>query len=106
MRTTARCGRVSSSKTPFCNRLLSRERVGSKLEFHHLARRALAAFNVERCSCAVRRPHGLSLPARIWVVDASIHPLGVEAHGIGDAEGNELVINQGKQCLIGVTGGD
>src|SRR2546425_5578663 len=83
-----------------------RERIGAQLELHDLARRPFAAFDVERCPGAVGRPQPLALPASIRIVDASVHPLGVEAHRIGDAKVDELPVHQGEQRLVGVAGGD
>src|SRR5213593_3291035 len=83
-----------------------RERIGAKLELHDLARRPLAAFDVERRPGAVGRPQPLALPASIRIVDAPIHPLGVEAHRIRDAQVHELPVDEGEQRLFGVAGGD
>src|SRR5437667_1959870 len=83
-----------------------RERIGTKLELHDLARRSLAALDMEGRSGAVGRPQSLALPASIRIVDAPIHPLRVEAHGIRDAKGDELPVHEGQQRLVGVTGGD
>src|SRR5207247_9517807 len=62
------------------------ERIGTELELHDLARGPFAPFDVEGRSGAVGRPQSLALPASIRIVDASVHPLGVEAHGIRHAE--------------------
>src|SRR3989442_7804033 len=83
-----------------------RKRIGTKLELHDLARRPLAAFDMEGRSGAVGRPQSLALPASIRIVDAPVHPLGVEAEGIRDAKGDELPLHEGQQRLVGVAGGD
>src|SRR5712691_4953878 len=83
-----------------------RERVGTKLELHDLARRPLAALDVERRSGAVGRPESFALPASIRIVDAPIHPLGVEAHRIRNAKVHELPVHESQQRLVGVAGGD
>src|SRR5213593_303806 len=83
-----------------------RERIGAKLELHDLARRPLAALDVERRPGAVGRPQPFALPAAIRIVDAAVHPLGVEAHRIGNAQVHELAVHEGEQRLVGVAGGD
>src|SRR6058998_2108649 len=83
-----------------------REGIGAKLELHDLARRPLAAFDVERRPRAVRRPQPLAFPACTRVVDAPVHPLGVEAHRIGDTQVDELAVHEGEQRLVSVAGGD
>src|SRR3989449_10836295 len=83
-----------------------REGIGAELELHDLARRSLAAFDVERRPRAVRRPQPLAFPACTRVVDAPVHPLGVEAHRIGDTQVDELAVHEGEQRLVGVAGGD
>jgi hypothetical protein len=80
--------------------------IGAKLQLHDLARRPLAALDVERSSGAIRRPHRLALPAGICIVEAAIHPLGIKAHGIGHAQIDELSVHQGEERLVGVAGGD
>src|SRR5881628_26745 len=83
-----------------------RERIGAELELHDLARRPLAAFDVEGRSCGVGRPQPLTLPAGVRIVDAPVHPFGVEAHGVGNAKDDELPVHQGEQRLVGVPGAD
>src|SRR5262245_66552353 len=56
-----------------------RQRIRPDLELHHLRQRALAALDVERRALAVGRPDAAALPARVRIVDASVHALGVEA---------------------------
>src|SRR2546429_1656582 len=85
---------------------LPRERIGTELEPDDLARRPLPAFDMERRSRGVGREQALALPARVRIVDASVHPLGVEAHRIGDAQIDERAVHEGEQGLVGVAGGD
>ena len=54
---------------------LFRERVGTKLEVHDLARRPFAGFHVERSSGTHRGPQPLTFPAGVRIIDPSIHPL-------------------------------
>src|SRR3989454_7364155 len=83
-----------------------RERIGAELELHDLARRPLAAFDVEGRSCGVGRPQPLTLPAGVRIVNTPVHPFGVEAHGVGNAKDDELPVHQGEQRLVGVPGAD
>src|SRR5262249_38165983 len=83
-----------------------REWVGAELELDDLARRPLAAFDMEGCSGGVGRPQPLAFPAGIRVVDAPVHPLGIEAHRIRDTQGHELAIDEGEQPLVGISGTD
>src|SRR5262245_12210167 len=83
-----------------------RKRIRPKLHLHDLACCSLATFDVEGSSGAVGRPKSLTLPTHIGVVDASIHPLGVETHGIGNTQSDELAVDQSEQRLVGVAGGD
>src|ERR1700751_1127348 len=85
-----------------------RERVGAKLEMQDLTRCAFATFRVKRCSRAIGRPKSLSLPARLGIIDPTVHPFGVKSHRIRDAKHNELrgVRQQRKECVISVAGGN
>src|SRR5213083_571918 len=83
-----------------------RERIGTKLELHDLARRSLAALDMEGRSGAVGRPQSLALPTSIRIVETPIHPLGVEAHGIRNAKGDELSIHENQQHLVNIADGD
>src|SRR5881296_3222028 len=83
-----------------------RERIWAKLELHDLARRPLATLDVERRPGAVGRPQPFALPASVRIIDAAVHPLGVEAHRIGNAQVHEMAVHEGEQRLAGVAGGD
>src|SRR5437667_10332726 len=72
------------------------ERVGPELELHDLARRPLAALDVERRARGVGGPQPLALPAGVRIVDAPVHPLGVEAHGVGHAKAAEPAGREGE----------
>src|SRR5437867_11633179 len=81
-----------------------RERIGTQLELHDLARRSLAALEMEGRSGAVGRPQSLALPASIRIVQTPIHPLGVEAQWVRDAKGDELSVHEVQQALVVVAG--
>src|SRR5882724_3945390 len=98
----AKCGMVMV----VIGTLSPREWIGTELKLDDLARRPLAAFDVEGCSGGVGGPEPLAFPAGIRVVDAAVHPLGVEAHGVGDAKDDELSVHEGEEPLIGVPGAD
>src|SRR5262247_1405948 len=83
-----------------------REWVGAELELDDLACRPFAAFDVEGCTGGVRGPQPLAFPAGARVVDPSVHPLGVEAHRVGDPQDDELAVHEGQQPLVGVPGAD
>src|SRR4030095_13899801 len=83
-----------------------RQWIRTELELDDLARRPLAAFDLEGCSRGVGGPEALAFPARIRVVDTTVHPLCVEAHGVGDAKDDELSVHEGEQPLVGVSGAD
>src|SRR5688572_21468300 len=95
--------------------LLLRERVGTKLEFHQLARGALSPFAVERRAGGVSGVHALALPTRVRVVDSAVRALPVEPHRVRDAEGAHLPllnrddgvvpIAEGKRCVRAQTKG-
>src|SRR5262249_42581886 len=92
------------------------QRVRPQLEVHDqragqgLARRArtgrVDALDVRRGAVAGGHPQSFAFPAGIRIVDAAIHALGEEAHGIGDAQFNDLAIGQGVQRIREITGTD
>ena len=61
---------------------------------------------MERRACAGRRPQSFALPSRFGIVDAAIQPFGVKTQRIRHAEVDELSVNQGKQGIIQIAGGD
>src|SRR5213594_1730993 len=69
-----------------------RQRIRPQLEFHHFAFLPLAALDVVRRAARIGRPHALALPAEARIIDAAIETLGVEAHWIGHAQGDELAV--------------
>ena len=52
------------------------------------------------------RPDATSLPAAIWIVDAAIHPFGIEAEGVGDAEIDPVPADEREERLVGIAGRD
>src|SRR5262249_26244201 len=70
------------------------QRIGPQLELHHLAGRALAAFDVIGRAARIGRPQTFAFPASIWIIDAAIETLGVEAHRIRHAQRDELAVHQ------------
>src|SRR5687768_11882748 len=71
-----------------------RERVGSKLELHHLARRPLAPLHVERRAGADGGPETTALPSAVGIVDAAVQPFRVVAQRVGDAEDDPFAVLQ------------
>src|SRR5262245_41683597 len=85
---------------------LIRERIRPELEAHYLGQSAFAGLEVKHSSSGVGRPNGLSLPAGIGVVDASVHPLGEIADRVRDAQGDELAVDESQQRVVEVAGRD
>jgi hypothetical protein len=69
--------------------------IGPKLEADDLWFGSLATFHMEWGAGTVGRPDPAALPAGIGVVDATVHPLDIEAKRIWHPQGDELAINQG-----------
>src|SRR5207249_3328520 len=82
-----------------------RQWIWSNLELHKLARRPPAAFHVERRTRRDARPDALPLPTCLRIVDAAVNPLRVEAHRIGDTEGQKLAVDEGQESFRLVSGG-
>jgi hypothetical protein len=55
---------------------------------------------------ADRRPQSSSLPTRVRIVDPAVHPLGVEAEWIGDAQDDPLAVFEREQGLGFIAGVD
>src|SRR6478672_447847 len=66
----------------------------TELEFHDFAGGPFASFDVVRRSTGVSGPQPPPLPAAIRVVDTSVKAFGVEAHGIGNPQRDELPVRQ------------
>src|SRR4029434_10629835 len=83
-----------------------RQRIRSQLELYNLGLRPLAAFDMVGRSAGVGRPYSLALPPRFRIVDAPVHTLGVESHGIGNAKRDELSVHQDFQRISKIAGGE
>src|SRR5882757_4349871 len=70
--------------------MLVRQRIRPQLELHRFAGCALAPFEVPGRACSVSGPESLAFPTGLGIVDASVHALGEESHGVGNAHDNEL----------------
>src|ERR1700754_1968207 len=78
---------------PICVRSV-RQRSGPHLDLDRLRVRLLASFVVEEGAGAGGGPQSLAFPAGVRIVDASIDVLGEHAHGVGDAQVDELAVDQ------------
>src|SRR5256712_8248658 len=76
-----------------------RERVGAQLNLIHLGSRRGAPFVVEHRARAGGGPHSASFPAGVRVVDAAIHVLADEAHGLRNLNGHELAVDEREERL-------
>src|SRR4029434_7538640 len=92
---------VRARLCPPCDSVPSspRQRIRPDLELHHFRQRALAALDVERRALTVGRPDATALPARVRIVDASVHSLGVEAERVGYAHVDPLAIDEHQDRL-------
>jgi len=71
-----------------------RERIRSHLDLVDLRSRGSASFVVEYGACARCRPDSVSLPAAVWVVDASIDVFAEETHGVWNMDVHELTVDE------------
>src|SRR4051794_6623711 len=85
--------------TSYSNRSL-RQRVRSHLEVHGQWPAAKAAFAQPWRAVAARAPQSTALPAGIRIVDAPVEPLGVEAHGIRDAQHDHLAVLECDHAVV------
>ena len=53
---------------------------------------------------AAGRPHSATLPAAVGIIDAPIHALGEEAHGIRNHQVDHLAVFEGDQRIVLVAG--
>src|SRR5262245_24162012 len=105
-RTRRNTPRNATMSSPPSRELSPRERVGTELEPHDLRSVLLAALQVEHRARRVGRPQGPALPARVRVVDATLHPLGEEADDVRHAQDDELAVHEGEEGVVHVAGGD
>ena len=80
--------------------------IGSNLEVDHFRVRPFSRLAVEWRARAPGGPHALPLPAGLGIVEASIHPFGIETHRIRHPQYGELAIHQGDQRVRGIAGND
>src|SRR5467141_4781802 len=79
--------------------------VRANLELDHLGQGSLASFHVEWRPVPVGGPQTAAFPAGIRIVDAAVHPLGIEAERIRDTHVDPLAVHEGHERLVGVAGG-
>src|SRR5205809_2745627 len=65
---------------------------------------ALAAFHEPRRAIAARRPEPAALPPGLWIVDASVESLRVEAERIRDAHHDHLPVLETDQPVVEISG--
>src|SRR2546427_6719724 len=92
------------------------ERIRTQLEVHDqragqgLAGRAgtrrVDALDVHRRSVARGHPQSSALPAGLRIVDAAVHALGEEAHGIRNAQLDDLPVRQRVERIREIAGAD
>jgi len=68
--------------------------------------RAFAAFHQPRCAVTAGAPQASPFPARIRVVNAAIHSLGKEAHGVGDTHIDHLAVFVGNESAVQIASSD
>src|SRR5216683_506123 len=78
-------------------RALLRERVGTNLEVHGFAGRALAAFDMPRRAIRPAGPQALPLPTGFRIVDPAVDRLVVEPERVRHAQHDELPPDQSEQ---------
>src|SRR5688572_14947776 len=61
---------------------------------------------MERRSRCIGRPQSFALPACFRIIDAAVHPFGIETHGIRNAQGDEFPFDQCEQRVVHVTRGN
>src|SRR5262249_30366441 len=83
---------------------LLRQWVGPNLEFHDFARGSFAAFCVEGRTCRVGRIDGLSFPAGVRIIDATVDTLTVEAHRVRYSQREELTVDECEQSFGFIAG--
>src|SRR5262245_10461099 len=69
-----------------------RQRIGPQLDVHGDGLAALPTFPEPRRPVTAGGPQAAALPAGLWIVDASIEPLGVEAERVRDTQRDHLAI--------------
>src|SRR5262249_30353823 len=83
-----------------------RQRIRPHLDVHGAGLRSLAAFHQPRRAVAAGAPQTAALPAGVRIVDAPVQALGVEAHGIWDAQRDHLSVLERDEAVVQVRGRD
>src|SRR5580693_1499585 len=73
---------------------------------HRHRRHAEAAFLVPGHAVAARGPQAAAFPADLWIVDAAVEALGVEAGRVGHFHGDHFALGKGDQAVVEIAGGD
>src|ERR1041385_7382676 len=79
-----------------------RQRIGTHLNLVHFGTRRDAAFVVENSSRTGRCPKSPAFPTLVWIVNATIHILTEETHGIGNMDRHKLAVYKCQQGLAAV----
>src|SRR5260370_22986853 len=79
-----------------------RQRVGPHLNFVKLRSGRRSAFIVEYRTRACRGPQSFALPAGVRIVDAAVHVLAEEAHGVRDMNVYKFAVHERQQSLVAV----
>src|SRR5262249_36071940 len=61
---------------------------------------------VEGSACGVGRPQTLAFPSSLRVINASIHTLGIESHGVGHAQRHPFSVHECHQRIFAIAGSD
>src|SRR5215469_5953071 len=83
-----------------------RQRIGANLNVHCERARALAKLVEPGRAVAAGTPQAPAFPAGIRIVDAPVQTLGVETHGIWDAQHHHLPVLEADEPVLEVGGGD
>src|SRR5580704_13095477 len=83
-----------------------RQRARSDLEMHRHRRHAEAAFLMPGHAVAARGPKPAAFPADLWIVDAAVEALGVEAGRVGHFHGDHLAFGVGDHAVVEIAGRD
>src|ERR1700685_3076475 len=73
---------------------------------HRHWRHAQTAFLVPGHAVAARGPQAAAFPADLWIVDAAVEALGVEAGRVGHFHGDHLAVGKGDQAVVEIAGRD
>src|SRR6188768_936646 len=80
----------------------TRQRIRAVLELDRDRQASLPAFAQPRRAVAARGPQAAALPSGLRIVDASVQPLRVEAHRIGNTQHDHLPACVGDEAVVEV----